>query len=93
MFKKKNKVEYSHHDGKTFKTSIKITGAKIAPVGIAAEYGYVASKLGVEGIDWELVQQTLIHGENDDFDILEIKTKNGTFKTYHFNISDFYGKY
>ena len=93
MLNKKPKIEYSNDDGQTFDSAIIVTGAETTPVGIAAEYEYVASKLGVEGIDWELVQQTLIHGENDDFDILEIKTKNGTFKTYHFNISDFYGKY
>ena len=93
MLNKKPKIEYSNHDGRTFETAIIITGAETAPVGIDAEYKYVASKLGEESVHWELVQQTLIHGENDDFDILEVKTKDGTLKTYYFNISNFFGKY
>ena len=93
MLNKKPKIEYSNHDGKSFKTAIFITGAETAPVGIDAEYKYVASKLGEESIDWELVLQSLYHTEDGDFDVLEIKTKDGTIKTYYFNISDFYGKY
>ena len=37
-------------------------------------------------------KSTLVYS-NHDFDILEVKTKDGTIKTYYFNISDFYGKY
>lgn len=93
MFKK-NEIEYSTHDGQTFETAIIIIfGAKTTPVGIDAEYEYVTSKLGVEGIDWELVQQSLYHTDDGDFDVLEIKTKEGAVKTYHFNITEFFDKY
>lgn len=93
MFKKTNKIEYSNHNGQTFESAIIVTGAETAPVGIDAEYKYVASKLGKESIEWELVLQSLYHTEDGDFDVLEIKTKDGTLKTFYFNISDFYGKY
>ena len=93
MLNKKPKIKYSNHDGKTFKTAIVITGAATARLGIEAEYKYVASKLGVESIDWELVQQSLHHTDNGDFDVLEIKTKEGAVKTYHFNITSFFNKF
>jgi hypothetical protein len=85
-----NKITYSDHDGKSFETAIIISGAKTAPVGINAEYDYVASKLGVESIDWELVQQSLYHTDDGDFDVHEVKTKEGEVITYHFNITEFF---
>ena len=93
MFKKEQKIEYSNHNGQTFKTAIVITGAKTARIGIAAEYKYVTLKLGIESIDWELVQQSLHHTDNGDFAVLEIRTKEGAVKTYHFNITEFFNKF
>ena len=87
------KTEYSNHNGQTLETAIKITGAKTAPVGIAAEYEYVTSQLGVQNVDWGLVQQSLYHNEEGDFDVLEVETKEGDAKTFYFNITDFFGKY
>lgn len=86
-------IIYSNHDGKSLETAIVISGALTAPVGIEAEYTYVASKLGVEGEDWMLIQQSLIHDEEESFDILEIETKEGETKLFHFNITEFYDKY
>ena len=93
MFKKKNIIEYSNHDGKSFETAIVITGAKTAPIGVNAEYDYVALKLGVENIDWKLIQQSLFNDENGNYDVLEVETKEGTIKTFYFNIAEFFDKY
>ncbi len=87
------KIKYSNHDGKSFETAIIITGAKSAPIGIEAEYDYVASKLGKEGENWELIQQSLFHHEDGDYDVLEVLTEEGEEKTYYFNITEFFDKY
>jgi predicted RNA-binding protein associated with RNAse of E/G family len=62
--------------------------------GISLEYQFVGKKEGQRGVDWNLVQQSLQHDNDKDYDVLVIKlNKSNEEKTYYFDITNFFGKF
>ena len=79
-------------NGLTKEKAVIILGAKDETEGVDAEYKWLEEKYGKVNVEWEMVDQTLIDEGDSQFDILKIKFKNGDFKTFWFDITDFYGK-
>ena len=62
-------------------------------LGIMAEYQYVGNQCGVRNLDWKLSTQSLISGNGKNYDVLDIELKDGTRRTFCFDITDFFGKF
>lgn len=62
-------------------------------LGVMAEYQYVGSRCGVRNRDWKLCMQSLVSGNGKKYDVLDIEMKDGTRRTFYFDISDFFGKF
>jgi hypothetical protein len=98
-----SKVVYTGGDGTSVDNAIIISGAGNSRNGIAAEYEYVAKKLGAKSVDWKLGGQGKIapNGENKTndyqnkkYDVLNFQNiLNNETLTFYFDISDFYGKW
>lgn len=98
-----SKVVYSGGDGTSVENAIIISGAGNSRNGIAAEYEYVAKKLGAKSVDWKPGGQgiTTVNGDNKKndlnnkkYDVLNFQNilTNETL-TFYFDITDFYGKW
>lgn len=97
------KVVYTGGDGTSIENAIIISGAGNSRNGIAAEYEYVAKKLGAKSVDWKPGGQgkTTLSGDNkkDDekskkYDVLNFQNVlNNETLTFYFDITDFYGKW
>ncbi len=98
-----SKVVYTGGDGTSFENAIIITGAENSRNGIAAEYEYVAKKLGAKSVDWKPggQGQTTLNDENKKndeknkkYDVLNFQNVlNNETLTFYFDITDFYGKW
>jgi len=80
------------NNGITKEGAVIIRGAKDETEGVDAEYNWLEEKFGKQNISWELNDQELMDEGDRQFDLLKIKFKNGAFKTFWFDITDFYGK-
>ncbi len=98
-----SKVVYTGGDGTSVENAIVITGAGNSRNGIAAEYEYVAKKLGTKSVDWKPggQGQTTLSDENKKnveknkkYDVLTFQNVlNNETLTFYFDITDFYGKW
>ncbi|HTL81855.1 MAG TPA: hypothetical protein VL651_09140 [Bacteroidia bacterium] len=57
--------------------------------GVAAEYEWL--KLNYPG--YSLIKQTLEYNTSVPYDVMEIKTADGTKKKIYFDISEYFGKF
>ena len=91
---------------KTKKNLVSIEGGpgdsqKNAPViqapdniaGIMAEYEYLENRYGVRNVDWKLFMQSLIKGNGRSYDLLTIELKDGSRKSFYFDVTGFFGKF
>ena len=62
-------------------------------IGIMAEYKFIENQYGVRNVDWKLFIQSLITGNGKNYDLLTIELKDGTKKSFYFDITDFFGKF
>lgn len=62
-------------------------------LGVIAEYQYVGNQCGVRNRDWKLSMQSLISGNGKNYDVLDIEMKDGTRRSFYFDITSFFGKY
>ena len=85
-------VGYTGGGGGTMETAV-VVHASSSMSGIPAVYAYVSAMHGERGRDWELELQALMHADGRHFDVLKIKLANGKQETYHFDISEFFGKF
>lgn len=72
-----------------------IINATSTNVGVTAEYDYIKKKYGQENVDWERESQMLTRKQLDGkiFDIVTVKLKDGSSRTFWFDITAFYGKF
>ena len=61
--------------------------------GIMAEYEYLENRYGVRDVDWKLFMQSLITGNRKSYDLLTIELKDGSRKSFYFDITGFFGKF
>ena len=62
-------------------------------IGIMAEYKYIEKQYGDRNVDWKLFMQSLITGNGKSYDLLTIEMKDGTKKSFFFDITDFFEKF
>ena len=61
--------------------------------GTPAEYAYVEAQCGKPGTDWMLETQSQSSHEGKEYDVLQVKSlKDGSSRTFWFDISSFFGK-
>jgi len=75
-------------DGLSYKTAIVIK-AKNETTGIAKEYEWL--KVNYPG--YSLIRQSLKENSKKMYDVMQIKTANGTEKEIYFDINSFFGKF
>jgi hypothetical protein len=62
-------------------------------IGIMAEYKYIETQYGVRDVDWNVFMQSLIPGNGKSYDLITIEMRDGTKKSFYFDVTDFYGKF
>jgi hypothetical protein len=60
---------------------------------INAEYSYLRKKYGERGVEWWLVQQSLLGHEGKQIDAMEIKLKSGDIVILYFDITKYFGQF
>jgi len=87
-------VIYLGGDGKSPENAVVIKNAKNERNGVAAEYDYIAKKLGVKFVDWKPMGQSTITQAGRKIDLVKIQViKTDEIISYYFDISEFYGKF
>ena len=89
---KNNIISIEEGQGDSQKNAI-VIHAPNSIIGIMAEYKYIENQYGVQDVDWKLCMQSLIAGNGKSYDLLTIEMKDGTKKSFYFDITDFYGKF
>lgn len=87
------KVVYGGGDGKSLESAIIIKSAGNERNGVAAEYAYIAKKLGVKFVDWKPVGQSTITEAKRKIDLIKIQDiQKDEIILFYFDITEFYGK-
>ena len=81
---------YTGGTGSTIETAVIINTDSYA-IGVPAEYEYIKNIHGVHGEDYSLLKQSLSFVNENSYDEILIKLKNGEEISYFFNISQFFG--
>ena len=86
-------VSYSGGDGGSIDTPV-VIHAKSSAMGVPAEYAFVAKKHGQRDEAWKLKTQFLLKSDSGrDIDLLVVELSNGGEARYHFDITEFFGKF
>jgi hypothetical protein len=87
-------VTYEGGDGKTIESPIVIKNAENERNGIASEYAFITKAHGEKFKNWKPIGQSTNTKDGRKIDSIKIQliAKNETL-TYHFDITDFYGKF
>jgi hypothetical protein len=88
---KGNRNRFGGGDGGSFATAV-IVNEDEGAAGVKAEYEYIASQCGKPQRDWAPLQQTLQHHDGKPYDVLTVRLSTGKERTFHFDISNFFGK-
>ncbi|MEJ2727369.1 MAG: hypothetical protein P8185_02470 [Deltaproteobacteria bacterium] len=95
LFKRKTKndsISLENGQGDCKKNAI-VIHVPNSITGIMAEYKYLEDQYGVQDVDWKLCMQSLVTGNGKSYDLLTIEIKDGTRKSFYFDITDFFGKF
>ena len=88
------KVVYEGGDGKSLDSSIIIKNAGSERNGVAAEYDYIAKKLGVKFVDWKPMGQSTITEAKRKIDLIKVQDiQKNEMISFYFDITEFYGKF
>jgi tetratricopeptide (TPR) repeat protein len=86
-------IVFSENGGQSMEDAVIIMNAKGDMEGVGAEYYYLEKKFGRNGVDWDLISQSLVSDvAGRYYDKLDIPLSTGKMITMYFNITDFYGK-
>ena len=80
------------NDGSTAEKAV-VVNATTSQIGIPAEYTYLERVCGKTGVDYTLVEQRQMDKNGREYDILEIELKDGTVRSYWFDITSFFGRW
>lgn len=69
-----------------------IINATSSLVGVPEEYSYVGRMCGKKGVDYTSVTQILVNHNERNYEVLNIKMKDGSVRTFWFDITSFFGK-
>lgn len=85
-------IQYSGGSGTSKEDAIVIT-AEPPFLGVTAEYDYIESKYGQNGVDYTLESQFLLNDPNGThYDLFIIKLKDGATVDLYFDITSFFGR-
>jgi hypothetical protein len=87
-----HKITFTGGPGYTPKTAVVIVGALNSIDGVSAEYRYLNQKLGQENVDWSLRRQSVLQLGDKIYDEMQLDMKDGSRKTFYFDITAFFGK-
>jgi len=81
---------YSGGNGETMQAAVMINTKK-RHIGVSAEYAYIECFHGPRDTDWSMLRQELMSDRNGrSYDVLRIKLRDGSLRTYFFDISEFF---
>ena len=60
---------------------------------VKAEYSYLSQKFGTKGVDWNLLQQSLMGVNGRMMDKMELELSDGRKITLYFDITKYFGQY
>ena len=80
------------NDGSTAEKAV-VINAISSHVGIAEEYAYLERVCGKTGVDYTLVEQRQMDKNGREYDVLEIELKDGSVRSYWFDITSFFGRW
>ena len=86
-------VSYRGGGGSSKEDAIIIEGAEDTAEGVSAEYYFIDKLKEVSGQDIQLVRQALIHDEDRDYDLMQLRFEDGDEVELWFDITGFYGKF
>ena len=89
---KNNNISFEGGQGDCQENAV-VIHAPNSIMGIMAEYKFIENQYGVRNVDWKLFIQSLITGNGKNYDLLTIEIKDGTRKSFYFDITDFFGKF
>jgi hypothetical protein len=89
---KKNIISINGGPGDSKKSAVVIQ-APDSIAGIMAEYEYLENRYGIRDVDWKLFMQSLITGNGRSYDLLTIELKDGSRKSFYFDVTGFLGKF
>ncbi|MHA1929054.1 MAG: hypothetical protein ACTSV2_10820 [Candidatus Thorarchaeota archaeon] len=58
-----------------------------------AEYSYLSQKFGNRGVDWKMLQQSLIESNGRMMDRMELELSGGSQVTLYFDITEYFGQF
>jgi hypothetical protein len=79
-------------DGLSVENAV-VINAISSHIGIPEEYAYLERVCGKTGVDYTLVEQRQIDKNGREYDVLEIELKDGTVRSYWFDITSFFGRW
>jgi hypothetical protein len=80
------------NDGSTAEKAV-VINAISSQIGIPAEYTYLERVCGKRDKDWSLIEQRQIDQNGREYDVLEIEMKDGSVRSYWFDITSFFGRW
>lgn len=89
---KKNLISIKGGPGDSKKSAVVIQ-APDNIAGVMAEYEYLENQYGVRDVDWKLFMQSLIKGNGRSYDLLTIELKDGSTKSFYFDVTGFWEKF
>lgn len=85
-------VAAENRDGSSIGQAIIIKYIGDYSKSIAQEYEYLSGKFGVQGKDWKLIKQSLLHENGRSYDKMDIQLMPlGEEKTLYFDITEPFG--
>ena len=76
-------ISFSKYNNESSETIIKIIGAADSKSGVDAEFEYIASVKGNEGVDWIFNSQELIYQSEKQVDAIKIKLRNNSTEIFN----------
>lgn len=87
-----NGISLAGGSGASIAQAVQIIGAPDTRHGVALEYLIIEKLFGRRDLDWTLKFQMLDEQNGRQYDILSITLADGTVRTIHFDVTDFFGK-
>ena len=78
-------------DGSSAEQAVVIQAPSSA-LGIPQEYAHVGRVCGRRNIDYQMKMQRQVSQNGRNYDVLEVKLKDGSVRTFWFDITSFFGK-
>ena len=79
-------------DGSSAEKAV-IINATSTTKGVWEEYAYVERVCGKRDVDYTLRMQMQVSERGREFDVLEIKMRDGSVRSFWFDITSFFGKF